>query len=214
MLATMQLLCIVASVAADAAAGGASAGGGTGGRTGGSENAFYFSLSLFKNRWFLVRWAEVSVNWVGSCWWLPANDNNRDRGECEQQCSLLIFFLSLSLPLLPFPPFRRICEQKDCDNSSSSSVEGPAGNSSGEWHQTSHRTLRPVLFEPDDSGPTLHSAPTEAFMRRSCLLLKLTNYFDFPHLWEASETVRSQRVELSPDKEGVATISVIRDSSL
>lgn len=81
----------MASVAGDA---GGSGGGGTGGRAGGSENAFYFSLSLFKNRWFLVHRAEVSVNWVGSCWWLPANDNNRDRGECEQQCSLLIFFFS------------------------------------------------------------------------------------------------------------------------
>lgn len=70
-------------------AAAAGAGKGAAGKAGGSENAFYFSLSLFKNRWFLVRRAEVSVNWVGSCWWLPANDNNRDRGECEQQCSLL-----------------------------------------------------------------------------------------------------------------------------
>lgn len=91
----------------------------------GARALFISPCRFLKNRWFLVRRAEVSVNWVGSCWWLPANDNNGDRGECEQQCTLLIFFFFF------LSSFRKICEQKDGDNGSSSSVERPASSSSG-----------------------------------------------------------------------------------
>lgn len=100
--------------------------------------ALFISLCRFlKNRWFLVRRAEVSVNWVGSCWWLPANDNNGDRGECEQQCTLLIFFFFLS------PPSEKSANRRTVTTAAAVLLNGqPAAVAVGD---TKHPIARSVL---------------------------------------------------------------------
>lgn len=151
-------VCCTAAAGVDA--GGADGGGGgAGGRAGGSEGAFYFSLSLFKNRWFLVRRAEVSVNWVGLCWWLPANDNNRDRGECEQQRSLLFFSPSLSSH-----PSEKSANRRTVTTAAAVLLSGqPAAVVMGDTkHPTAHLCN-------GDSGPTLNCAPTEHLCRKQLI---------------------------------------------
>lgn len=49
---------------------------------------FIYSFPGFENRWLCVCRAEVCVNCLARCWWLPSNDNNGIGGEYEQQCSL------------------------------------------------------------------------------------------------------------------------------